>query len=208
MNIVKWIGVVLFFYLIAKPPLCAHQFQAGGRFLFPPAEHEAPLHQAELQSILRYRHSASQLRLGQRRWHHPPTNIMHSSVAAYMSPKQPLKQHVQREKGTVGFAFEKAGCNYQPIYSGYMGGGETQICDFPGKHLRKQMQLPIVCGSPRGIIFNAHNDTEISFPQPSNMKYCILLAFWGSTVFFFFLSQIHYLLWLLKYLFSLSLSPP
>lgn len=47
------------------------------------------------------------------------------------------------------------------------------------------MQLPTVCGSLSDIFCNVHDDTEISFPQPSNMKYCILLAFWGSLFFFF-----------------------
>lgn len=51
------------------------------------------------------------------------------------------------------------------------------------------MQLRTVCGSLSDLICNVHNDTEISFLQPSNKKYCILLAFWGSTVIFFTLSD-------------------
>lgn len=101
---------------------------------------------------------------------------------------------------------KKAVWNHQPINSGYTDDSGTQIWDFPDQRLRKQMQLPLVCGSLSGIIFNVHNDTKISFSQPSNMKYCILLAFWGSTVIFFPLSQTRCLLWLFKSLFSLIIS--
>lgn len=101
--------------------------------------------------------------------------------------------------------------NCQSINSAYTGGQRRVDLRFSWEASQGQMQLPTVCGSLSDIFCNVHDDTEISFPQPSNMKYCILLAFWGSRVFFFFfLSRIHCLLWLLKYLFrqtSLPLSP-
>lgn len=131
--------------------------------------------------------SAPQLTLGQWRWHHPPTIIMHFSAASYMAPKQLLKHHVYREKRTLGFfpPLSKSRVQLPAKYSGCMGSGGTQIWDFPDKCLGKQMQLPIACRSPSGIIFSVHNDPEISFPQPSDMKYCIPLALWGRTVIFF-----------------------
>lgn len=51
------------------------------------------------------------------------------------------------------------------------------------------MQLTTVYGSLSDLVCNVHSDTEISFLQPSNKKYCIRLAFWGSTVIFFILSD-------------------